>query len=162
MNWKSCTYFLDTYNKHCFDGLHWYNLCFSVHLDYGGSRIKIIGRKDKRQLTVVFGCSMMEGDLLPPQLIYRIKQIDAYLNFNFHPILNMAYVVIFRGRGSCQKLGGSRIESLSIDSMQSTLSMCSMLLLGGLGACPPGNVWKLDALRLHLRAFWAIYSCINI
>ena len=37
--------------------------------------------------------------------------------------------------------------------VQSTTSMRSMLLLGGLGACPPRKFWKLHALRLHVRAF---------
>jgi len=37
-----------------------------------------------------------------------------------------------------------------------------MLMLGGLGACPPENFKKIDALRLNLRAFqsqnnWAIH-----
>ena len=29
--------------------------------------------------------------------------------------------------------------------------MCSMLMLGSLGACPIGNFAKIDALRLNLR-----------
>ena len=35
----------------------------------------------------------------------------------------------------------------------STTSMQSMVLLGGLGACPPEKFVKLHALRSNLRAF---------
>ena len=35
----------------------------------------------------------------------------------------------------------------------STISMHSMLMLGGLGECPPGKLWKTDTLRLNLRTF---------
>ena len=38
----------------------------------GSKRIEIIGKDDKRQLTVVFGCSMAR-DFLPPQLVYQGK-----------------------------------------------------------------------------------------
>ena len=39
--------------------------------------------------------------------------------------------------------------------VRSTISMQSMLKLGGLGACPPGKFGKLRALRLILVAVYA-------
>ena len=37
--------------------------------------------------------------------------------------------------------------------VQNTISVCSMLMVGDLGACPLENLEKNDALRLSLRAF---------
>lgn len=38
----------------------------------GSQRVELVGLNDKRQITAVFGCTM-EGDFLPPQLIYAGK-----------------------------------------------------------------------------------------
>ena len=37
--------------------------------------------------------------------------------------------------------------------VRSTMSMQSMLMLGGLGACPPGKFEKLDTQILNLVGF---------
>ena len=51
------------------------------------------------------------------------------------------------------ELGGPRLTKFSEVLYYSYTDSVRMLLLGGLGACPPGKIWKIDALRLHLRAF---------
>jgi hypothetical protein len=38
----------------------------------GSKRVDIVGMDDKRQITAVFGCTM-EGEFLPPQIIYGGK-----------------------------------------------------------------------------------------
>ena len=38
----------------------------------GSKRVDIVGMDDKRQITAVFGCTM-DGDFLPPQIIYGGK-----------------------------------------------------------------------------------------
>ena len=38
----------------------------------GSKRVEIVGMDDKRQITAVFGCTM-EGEFLPPQIIYGGK-----------------------------------------------------------------------------------------
>ena len=49
----------------------------------GSNRIEIIiGKDDKRQLTVVFGCSMA-GDFLPPQLVYQGKANRCLPQYKF-------------------------------------------------------------------------------
>ena len=49
----------------------------------GSNRIEIIiGKDDKRQLTVVFGCSMA-GDFLPPQLVYQGKTNRCLPQYKF-------------------------------------------------------------------------------
>ena len=38
----------------------------------GSKRVEIVGKGDKRQITAVFGCTM-QGEFLPPQIIYGGK-----------------------------------------------------------------------------------------
>ena len=38
----------------------------------GSKRVEIVGKGDKRQITAVFGCTM-QGEFLPPQIIYAGK-----------------------------------------------------------------------------------------
>ena len=57
------------------------------------------------------------------------------------------------------ELGGQK-RPLLTDSVRSTLSMRSMLLPAGSGDMPPpGKFRKIDALRLHLRAFLPTFAC---
>ena len=53
-------------------------------------------------------------------------------------------------RKAYDKLGEPGISSI----VQSTISIHSMLMLGGSGGMPlPGKLWKIYAVRLNLRAF---------
>ena len=56
-----------------------------------------------------------------------------------------------RGGGKYYPPGSKAYGHLKIHSIvQSTISMCCMLMLGGLGPCPPR---KILSLRLNLRPF---------
>jgi len=52
-----------------------------------------------------------------------------------------------QGRRTVLCSGGAMVIGMI---MSCTISICSMLMLGGLGACLPG---KIDTLRLNLGAF---------
>ena len=48
----------------------------------GSKRVKLIGLKDKRQITAVF-CSTLVGDFLPVQLVYKGKTNQCHPHFAF-------------------------------------------------------------------------------
>ena len=50
----------------------------------GAKRVPIDGKDDKRQITVVFGCSLT-GDFLPLQLVYQGKTTKCLPSFQFPP-----------------------------------------------------------------------------
>ena len=75
----------------------------------------------------------------------------------------MVHSYIARGGSRLLKRGGHSqiydhvdVELVRIYTVMVCMGMRSMLTLGGLGACPPGNFEKLPSLRLNLRAFLVI------
>ena len=56
----------------------------------GSKRIEMIGKDDKRQLTVLFAGSL-SGDLLPIQIIYQRKSSRCLPKFNFPDKWHVTY-----------------------------------------------------------------------
>ena len=48
----------------------------------GSKRVEIVGKDDKRQITALFGCTML-GDFLPPQLVYQGKTNQCLPRYTF-------------------------------------------------------------------------------
>ena len=47
-------------------------------MDHGSRRVVVAGLGDKRQITGVF-CSTMEGEFLPPQLLYEGRTDPSFI-----------------------------------------------------------------------------------
>ena len=58
----------------------------------GSKRVKLIGKDDKRQITVVFAGSL-GGDILPIQVIYQGKSLKCLPKFNFPSTWHVTYSI---------------------------------------------------------------------
>ena len=58
----------------------------------GAKRVELAGKDDKRQITAVFGCSLV-GDFLPPQLIYQGKTTRCLPQVEVPPDWHITYSV---------------------------------------------------------------------
>ena len=58
----------------------------------GAKRVELAGKDDKRQITAVFGCSLV-GDFLPPQLIYQGKTTRCLPQVEVPPDWHITYYV---------------------------------------------------------------------
>jgi transposase-like protein len=56
----------------------------------GSKRVDIVGMDDKRQITAVFGCTM-EGEFLPPQIIYGGKTVRCLPSVKFPDSWGITY-----------------------------------------------------------------------
>jgi hypothetical protein len=56
----------------------------------GASDVGIISKEDKRQITCVLACTM-NGDLLPPQLVYGGKTKRCHPDYSFPPAWNITH-----------------------------------------------------------------------
>ena len=57
----------------------------------GSKRIELIGKDDKRQLTVLFA-GLLSGDLLPIQIVYQGKSSTCLPKFNFPDTWHVTYM----------------------------------------------------------------------
>ena len=71
-------------------GLNYVPVSSWTMAEEGCKRVEIDGKDDKRQITVVFACSMA-GDFLPPQLIYQGKTTRCLPKFNFPSDWSITY-----------------------------------------------------------------------
>jgi len=53
-------------------------------------RVEVVTKDDKRQITAVFGGSMI-GDFLPPQLIYEGKTTGCIPQYKYPPLYHVTY-----------------------------------------------------------------------
>ena len=63
-------------------GIHYVPVSDWTMAEEGAKRVELVGKDDKRQLTAVFAGSM-NGEFLPPQLIYQGKTTRCLPNYDF-------------------------------------------------------------------------------